>query len=60
MNTNKKPNSPTVWVGECVCGLTVYETANGKRFIQSTGKPHKDWHCTNRRKGRDEAQDATS
>lgn len=55
MKTEKRPKSPTVWVGECVCGLIVYETADGKRFIQATRKPHLDWHCANRRKGCDSA-----
>lgn len=33
------------WIGECVCGATVYEMPDGKRYDATTFAEHKDWVC---------------
>jgi hypothetical protein len=46
---DKPRRQPTVWIGECVCGLIVYETADGKRFEQKQNRPHSNAYCKARR-----------
>lgn len=41
--------SPTVWIGECVCGLLVYETEDGKRYDTEKGWRHLDSVCEKRK-----------
>lgn len=46
----RPPQKPTVWVGECVCGLVVYETTDGKRYAEQTRRLHSAGDCQARRR----------
>lgn len=37
---------PTRWVGECVCGQTVFEVEDGTRFHWESRRIHSDSECS--------------
>jgi hypothetical protein len=41
----KERKPPTVWVGECVCGLLAYETEDGKRYLVDNNRHHSRDQC---------------
>ncbi len=40
---------PTVWVGECICGLLVHEKSDGRRYDNKTRRIHSEGECRARR-----------